>query len=109
MKLAVTYSRRERVGLWILAACGFVVVNGLFLYAMVFQPESVTDAMTNPLAVAFLLESVLLLGALSYLLERWKVSGVRWGWFVVLALLGSIAFALPMVLLWSGRGTGRES
>ena len=105
MTLANTYSKRERISLWILATCGFVVVNGMFLYAAFWQPESIADAMSNPLAVAFVLESVLLLVALSYLLTRWRVSGVRWEWFVVLSLLGSIAFALPMVLLWNDRRT----
>jgi len=39
-----------------------------------------------------------------YLLTRWRVSRLSRAWSVLLSLLGSKAFALPIVLLWPRRG-----
>ena len=99
----VQYSPRERFWLWTLAIFGLVTVNGAFVYGL-FQPAALAEAMTNPLALAFILEALVLVGVIAYLLSKWGVSGMSWQWFVGLSLLGSIAFALPVVLLWnSGR------
>ena len=94
------YSTRERFWLWCLAVFGFFTVNTAFVYGLSFQPGSMMNALTNPIAAAFIVESFLLLGALAYLLTRWGVSKLHWGWFVFLSLLGSMAFALPIILLW---------
>ncbi len=112
----VTYSPRERLCLWALAAAGLVGINGAFLYAVMFRPESIAAVRTNPLAAAFVVEALVLVGVFAYLLRKWEVSRLHWGWFVVLSLLGSIAFALPVALLWpagntasAGRGRPRQS
>ncbi len=58
------------------------------------------SALENPVSAAFIIEAFLLMGALSYLLTKWRVARLHWGWFIVLSLLGSMGFALPLVLLW---------
>jgi uncharacterized membrane protein YhaH (DUF805 family) len=98
----MTYTRRERFWLWTLAAFGFSAVNGAFIYGL-FQPGALQEAMGNPLALAFMGEALVLTGTLAYLLAKWKVSGMSWAWFVFLSLVGSMAFALPVVLLWPSR------
>ena len=99
----VTYGRGERFWLWSLSVVGFFGVNGAFLYGIA-QPEVLREALANPVAVAFMAEAFLLLGALAYLLTKWGVARLSWPWLVVLSLLGGIAFALPVVLLWPRRG-----
>jgi len=99
----VGYTRRERIALVLIAAVGFFLVNGAFVYAVVSRPELLSSAMANPVASAFVVEALVLAGLLAYLLHRWRVSRVHWAWFVVLSLVGSIAFALPVVLLVSER------
>ncbi len=99
MREQVQYSPRERFWLWTLAIFGFISVNGAFAYGL-FQPGALAEALTNPLALAFILEAMVLVGVIAYLLSKWGVSRMSWQWFVILALLGSIAFALPVVLLW---------
>lgn len=102
------YSRKERVALWVVAGLGLIGVNGTFLYGLVFVPGAHAEALGNPIALAFMLEAFLLLGLLAYLLAKWRVSRLGPGWFVSLSILGSIAFALPAVLLWGReRGDGR--
>ena len=95
----VEYGRMERLSLWLLAIVGFVAVNGAFLYGLL-RPQVLQAALANPLALTFMAEALLLMGARAYLSTKWRVSALGWGWFVVLSLLGSMAFALPVVLLW---------
>lgn len=106
MDQQITYSRRERLWLWVVAAFGFIVINGAFAYGLVSRPQALAEAMANPIALAFMIEAVVLVGVFAYLLRRWRVNRLGWGWFVVLSLLGSIAFALPFVLLWRRDGEG---
>lgn len=104
MGVHVIYSRRERFWLWALAVFGFVGVNGVFVYGLVFRPSLLQAAMSNPVAVAFMVEALVLVGLLAYLFARWGVSRLGWGWFVFLSLVGSMAFAIPVVLLFPVRG-----
>ncbi len=97
------YSHRERFWLWCLSVFGFSAVNVAFMYGVLFQPDAMTSALTNPIALAFIVEALVLMGVFAYLLTKWGVIKLHWGWFVFLSLLGSMAFALPIVLLWSRR------
>lgn len=97
----VAYSARERFWLWVLAIFGVVGLNGAFLYGLVFQPNALRAAWANPVAAAFMIEAFVLVGVLAYLLRRWRLARLHWGWFVVLSLIGGIAFALPIALLRS--------
>ncbi len=60
------------------------------------------------------MEALVLVAALGYLFGRWGVSRLGWGWFVFLSLLGSLAFAIPVALLYfparpAGGTTARAS
>ena len=103
MPIEIDYSPRERFWLIALATFGFLAVNGTFFYGLVAKPGALADAFSNPISIAFLTEALLILVALAYLLGRWGVARRSWRWFLFLALLGSMAFALPMVLLWEKR------
>ena len=102
----IPYSRAERSWLTVLAVVGFVVLNGAFVYGLL-TPGVLRGALTNPIALAFIVEALVMVGVLAYLLARWGVSRRSWIWFVALSLLGGMAFALPVVLLWR-RGTPDE-
>lgn len=104
----ISYSPSERRWLWAVAALGFLGVNGTFLYGFFFVPGAMSEAMTNPVSLAFLVEATILVVLLAYLLTKWGVSRLSWIWFVVLSALGSIAFALPAVLLWPSDGNRDE-
>ena len=97
------YTPFERFFLWTLAALGLLVVNAAFLYGVFFDRVALAEAMGNPISMAFQAEAFLLLAALTWLLPKWGVIRLHRSWFVVLSLLGSLAFALPLALLWSGR------
>ena len=97
------YNFKERFALWAMAALVFFVFNAVFLYALFFQREILWEALKNPVSLAFIGESFLLMFAFAYLLLKWGQSKLHWGWFIALSLLGGIGFALPMVLLWPSR------
>ena len=99
----LNYSPAERAWLKALAVIGVVAVNGGFFYGVIAKPGSFQAALTNPISLAFLVEALLMLVALAYLLGKWGVSRLSWKWFLLLSLVGSMAFALPVVLLWRGR------
>lgn len=100
--MEIHYGRLETSLLWTLALVGFALVNGTFIYGLL-RPEVLREALANPVALAFMCEALLLVGVLAFLLAKWGVSRLSWGWFVILSLLGSMAFALPVVLLWPKR------
>ena len=100
MSHRIEYSPAERFWLWALAAFGFLAVNGAFMYGVFVRPEILAQAQRNPLSMAFVVEALLLVAALAYLLPKWGVTRMSWGWFVVLSLAGSLAFSLPLALLW---------
>ncbi|PKB63944.1 MAG: hypothetical protein BZY80_04645 [SAR202 cluster bacterium Io17-Chloro-G2] len=103
MRHTIGYSHTERFWLAALGVFGFFAVNGAFAYGLLFQPDALMAAWTNPLAAAFMVEAMVLVGVFAYLFERWRVSRLGWRWFVFLSLLGSMAFAIPVVLLFPKR------
>jgi hypothetical protein len=103
MPTTFDYSPRERFWLIALATFGFLAVNGAFIYGVVAVPGALGDALSNPISLAFLVEALVLCAALAYFLGRWGVARRSWRWFLFLALVGSTAFALPVVLLWGKR------
>jgi len=102
------YSRRERFWLLCLSAFGLFAVNAAFMYGLLFKPDSLISALTNPISLAFIVEALVLMGVFAYLLTKWGVVKVHWGWFIFLSLLGSMAFALPIVLLWRRHGLSEK-
>ncbi len=105
MVTSTEYSSGERFWLSCLAVLGFVGVNGAFLYGVI-RPEVLAGALSNPVSLAFVVEALLLLIVLAYLLTKWGVLRMHWSWFVLLSLIGSLAFALPVALLWHNKRTG---
>lgn len=96
----LNYSARERFWLLLVAALVGVGANGAFLYGLLFRTGALADALTNPLAAPFMFEALMMVGLLAYLFRKWGVSRLSWGWFVALSLLGGVAFAVPIAIVW---------
>lgn len=103
MRHPIEYTPRERFWLVVLGAVGFVAINGAFLYGLLFRPDYLASTLGNPVGMAFVAEALVLVGVFAYLFERWRVSRIRWWWFVALSLIGSMAFAVPIALLYARR------
>jgi hypothetical protein len=94
------YTARERFWLLLVAALVATVANGAFLYGMLFRTDALADALSNPVAAPFIIEAFVMVGLLAYLFGKWGVSRLSWGWFVALSLLGGVAFAVPVAIVW---------
>lgn len=108
MQTRPIYGPRERFWLRVLAVVALVGVNGAFVYGAVIRPELLRAALANPVALAFMAEALILVGVLAYLFRKWGVSRIGWGWFVLLSFLGSLAFAVPVALLFPRSGSEPE-
>lgn len=94
------FTGTERLVFGTIAAVGALGLNGVFLYAVFVNPRLISAALANPVSLAFVLEAFVMLGLLAYVLHRWEVSRLTWLGFVILAVLGGLAFAFPVALLW---------
>ena len=72
----------------------------MFLYGTFVRPGLLAAALGNPVALAFIVEALVLTGVLAWLLEKWGVSRLPWPWFIGLSLAGGIAVAVPVAILW---------
>ncbi len=92
------FSAKQRSILLVLAIFGFLAPNGVFLYVAFTQGDTLRAAMANPIALTFIAEAFFLVGLFSWLIHR---SGSRYpGWaaFVMMSIVGSLAFSVPMYL-----------
>ena len=94
--------KRHRIILGAVAVIGLVGVNGVFLYSVIFRPDLVEQALGNLYAMVFIAEAFILLPLFSFLISIAKLKSPNWFGFLVLSLLGSLAFSIPFsILLWA--------
>jgi hypothetical protein len=81
-----------------LALLGFSVINLPFLYFFFFEKAIYDVAMTNGVALVFMAEAFLLMFIFAFLIGKvgWKKPG--WFIFIVLSIVGSLAFSIPFFL-----------
>jgi hypothetical protein len=96
------FTRSQKIILWFASAVGVFGINGLFLNSLLLHPEQVKEAQANLYALAFMLEAFVLLPVLCFLIAKARLKSPGWKSFIVLSVLGSLAFSVPFsVLLWS--------
>ena len=78
------------------ALLGFVIPNGLFVYWLFFEFQTVGALLDNKLALAFILDCFMAMAILAVYFARRPIGPLRWPWFVGLSLLGGLAFSLPL-------------
>ena len=108
MATQISYSATEKIILWAIAIFGVAAVNGAFFYGIIVQPDSLRAALANPIALAFMVEATLLLLLLAYLLKKWGVGRFGPVAFIVIALIGTMAFALPFSILTKKTSTDHQ-
>lgn len=88
-----------RTGLVVLAAVGLLGLNGAFVYYALVEPNTLADAYRNPVSLVFMLEAFVMVGFGAW--TMWMLGLKRPGWisFVVLSLVGGLAFSVPAILL----------
>ncbi len=61
------------------------------------------------LALAFIIDVFLTMCLLAYYFARKPIGRVRWPWFVLLSLMGGLAFSLPLYWWLNKRSAGEFS
>lgn len=89
-------TQKPKTGYLIFAIIAFLVPNGLYLYFAITQPELNAEAMRNPIALAFMIEAMMLLGLFLVHVYRQTQSWVKVGLFLILSFIGSLAFSFPL-------------
>lgn len=86
--------------MWLLflAVVGNLVPGGLFLFWLLNDYSSLSGALSDRLALAFLVDLLMSTFVLAYLFARKPLGPVKWPWFVALSLLGTLAFGIPLFL-----------
>ena len=95
--------------MWLLAiaAFGFLVPNGFFLYWLFVEFDGLGPVVENTHALAFILDVLVALILLSVYFARRPIGPVRWYWFVVLSLAGGLGFSLPLYYWLNQRRAAR--
>ena len=91
-------SPRSRTLLLLFAIIALVGPNGLFLYSSITQPELIQEANANPVALAFMIEAMMLFGL--FLVYIWfKTRSIaQVALYTVLTFIGSLAFSFAYYL-----------
>lgn len=92
-----------------LAVFGLIVPNGIFLYCSLFAPSLLHDALANPVALVFIAEAFLLMILFAWIIHREGFRSPGWLAFIVMSLLGSLAFSIPAFLYLASRHTRRNA
>lgn len=99
--------RKHRLILIIASLIGLIGINGPFLFAIIFQPELIKDAMSNIYAMVFIVEAFLLLPLFCFLIWIARLKSPNWFFFLLLSLAGSLAFSIPFsILMWTRKNPG---
>ena len=85
--------------LWILALVGLLGLNGVFLYTVFARPDLIAPALFNPLALAFIAEAFVMMFFGAWAMHRLGVRRPGPLAFIVLSLVGGLAFSVPAVIL----------
>ncbi|NUN68163.1 MAG: hypothetical protein HUU02_00460 [Bacteroidetes bacterium] len=77
------------------ALFGFTVPNGMFFYFLFVEFTSITDILTNWLALGFIIDAFMATGLLAVWFAHRPPGRYSWKAFVVLSLAGGLGFSLP--------------
>lgn len=91
-----------------LATFGLLVPNGLFVYHVLVEPRAAFAALGNPVTLVLAGEALILMCLFAWLIRRSSLRSPGWLGFVVMSLLGSMAFSVPAFLFLASR-TARRS
>jgi hypothetical protein len=83
----------------VIAGLGLSAPGGLFLYGLFHDHATVSAALSDHMALALFLDLAMSTFLFGWFFAQRPVGPLRWGWFVALSFLSTLAFAIP-VYLW---------
>ncbi|GEP42797.1 hypothetical protein [Brevifollis gellanilyticus] len=92
-----------------LALFGFIVPNGIFIYYALAAPAVMMAALANEVSLVFILEAFFLMFLFAWLLHRRGIRSPGWLAFIIMSLIGSLAFSVPACLYLVSRKARRAA
>ena len=80
------------------------VPNGLFIYWLFTEFQSVGDVVNNRLALAFIIDAFVVMFLLAYWFSKNPPGKIKWYWFIVFSVVGGLGFGLPFYYWLNRRG-----
>jgi hypothetical protein len=93
----LTLTPKEARVMPVLAIVGFIIPNGVFCF-YVFDSEITKAALRNPISLVFIAEAFFLMFLFAWLLRKLNAKKPNGRAFIVMSLLGSMAFSIPATL-----------
>lgn len=81
-----------------LAIIGLLVPNGVFIYFFFTDPEIAKEALGNPISLVFICEAFFLMFLFAWLLKKWSIARPNGFIFILMSMIGSMAFSVPATL-----------
>ena len=81
--------------LLLIALFGLIVPNGIFIYWLFTEDNSVAEVVNNKLAVAFIIDAFMAMFMLAYRFAVKPIGRIKWYWFIILSIVGGLGFSLP--------------
>ena len=94
----VPLSSRSRFLILLFAIVTFVGPNGMFLYYAFSRPELMQQANANPIALAFMIEAMMMLGLFLVFIWRKSKSVAKVLLYLFLSFIGSLAFSVAIYI-----------
>ena len=88
----------HRSALLAISIVGLTVPNGIFLYFTITSPDIYRAALQNPIALVFMAEAFFLMLFAAFWIHRYRLKAPGWLGFILLSLVGSLAFSVPFAL-----------
>ena len=101
----IQLSQPARIVLLLVAILAAIGPNALYLFAVITDPGLNQQAMQNPVALAFMIEAMMLLALFLWFVYHRTRSFVQVLVYFVLTFLGSLAFSFPLFLFLQSKRT----
>lgn len=88
-------TQQQRTALISVALFGLLVPNGMFFYYVFVEFTSLTEVLSNRLALGFIIDAFMATGLLAWWFARHPLGPYSWKTFILLSLLGGLGFSLP--------------
>ncbi len=90
--------------LLVIALFDLIVPDGLFLSWLLYEYDGINSILQNKLALAFIIDTLVVIGLLAYYFAKQPIGKIQWYWFIVLSIVGGLGFSIPFYWWLNRRG-----
>ena len=91
-----------------ISVTAFIGPNGLYIYTLFTDPGANLEAINNPIALAFMVEAIMLLCLFLYYVYCKTKSMKQVFLYLILSFIGSLAFSFPLFIYLDFKKNSRD-